>query len=150
MSLLQKIQYKKEQKKKAKKQAENARTTLEKMREQFNFVTDLMVKRPEYWQDRHRERQKIKDEYRTKRMEALPAIAKVDRNEIEFIEPGVKRGRAFFTPKPRAGISFQSPKISLKTKIKEPDREFTKELVNCYHSDSESSVHLSTDAFTQK
>ena len=46
---MQKIQYKKEQKKKAKKKTLADRTTLDIMREQFNFITDLMVKRPEYW-----------------------------------------------------------------------------------------------------
>ena len=105
------------------------------MREQFNFITDLIVKRPEYWQDRHRERQKVKAEYQLKRIEELPKIALLESEKAATL--GVKRGKAFFTPGPRAGIKLDIPSISLRTKLRPKDREFTEKLVNCDHSDSD-------------
>ena len=61
---MQRIEYKKEQKRKLNNKALADQSTLEKMREHFHFVTELMVKQPDYWKDRRIARNKVKEEFR--------------------------------------------------------------------------------------
>jgi len=65
----------------------------------------------------------------------LPKLPLLDNKKSASL--GISRGKAFFTPVPRAGTKLDMPSITLKTKLSPEDRDFTKKLVNCNHSDSD-------------
>ena len=77
MTLTEKIQYKKEKEKERKKIFLSQRSDLDKAREQYNYITDLMIKPSDYWSKRSQARNKVKEEFKkqkTDKMSKLPSI----------------------------------------------------------------------------